>query len=197
MRVRDPAPYAVAKLALAGSVFLAGCSVEPPAAENAATRDDPERFGFGEPAHATRIAMWDVDVGPDGEGLPDGGGSVAEGRSVYNRECLACHGPTGTEGPNDPLAGPPPGEDWPGSRAVGHYWPYATTLFDYVRRAMPQLAPGSLADEEVYAVTAYILHLNGLLGEDARLDRESLTAIRMPARDRFVPDDRRGGAEVR
>ena len=157
----------------------------------------PERFGFGREASAERIAMWDIDVPPDGEGLPPGSGSVSQGRAVYNLQCLACHGPTGREGPNDPLVGPPPGDDWPQTRAAGHYWPYATTLFDYIRRSMPQLTPGTLTADETYAVIAYILYLNGLVDEDAELDAQTLVAIEMPARDRFVPDDRRGGAEIR
>ena len=160
-------------------------------------RELPEHFGFGKEASAQRIALWDIDVRPDGVGLPPGSGSVAQGRTVYNLQCLACHGPTGTEGPNDPLVGPPPGDDWPRTRAAGHYWPYATTLFDYIRRAMPQLTPGTLSDEDTYAVIAYILYLNDLVEEDTVLDAASLAAIEMPARDRFVTDDRRGGPEVR
>lgn len=155
------------------------------------------RFGFGSPASEERIARWDIDVKPDGEGLPSGSGSVAEGQRLYEVQCLACHGPTGTEGPNERLVSPGPWEQWPQGRTVGGYWPYATTLFDYVRRAMPQATPGSLSDDEVYAVSAYVLHLNDLLPADAVLDSASLAAVEMPARDRFVPDDRRGGLEVR
>ena len=157
----------------------------------------PDRFGFGAAASQARVALWDIDVKPDGEGLPPGSGSVEEGRVLYEVQCVACHGPTGAEGPNDRLV--PAGEwrQWPQGRTVGGYWPYATTLFDYVRRAMPQATPGSLSDDEVYAVSAYVLHLNGLLPADATLDSASLAAVEMPARDRFVPDDRRGGPEVR
>lgn len=157
----------------------------------------PERFGFGTHASADRIALWDIDVKPDGEGLPPGSGSVAEGKGVYELSCMQCHGPTGTEGPNDRLVATGDWEQWPPGRVFGAYWPYATTLFDYTRRAMPQLTPGTLSDDESYAVVAYVLHLNGLLPEDAVLDAESLAAIEMPARDRFVADDRAGGPEVR
>lgn len=157
----------------------------------------PDRFEFGSAASEARVALWDIDVKPDGEGLPPGSGSVEEGRVLYEVQCMVCHGPTGAEGPNDRLV--PAGEwrQWPQGRTVGGYWPYATTLFDYVRRAMPQATPGSLSDDEVYAVSAYVLHLNGLVPADATLDSASLAAVEMPARDRFVPDDRRGGPEVR
>ena len=156
-------------------------------------RHAPARFGFGAEAGAARVALWDIDVKPDGEGLPPGRGSVAEGRAVFLTYCVACHGPTGTEGPNDRLVGTEPWDDWPGSLTVGAYWPYATTLYDYVRKAMPQLTPGVLTADQTYAVIAYILHLNGIVPEDAVMDAETLPAVAMPARDRFVPDDRAGG----
>jgi cytochrome c len=154
----------------------------------------PTRFGFGAEAPAARVAMWDIDVKPDGEGLPAGSGTVAQGQQVFATHCVACHGATGTEGPNDRLVGTEPWGDWPGSLTVGAYWPYATTLYDYIRKAMPQLTPGILSADQTYAVIAYILHLNGIVPEDAVMDAESLPAVRMPARDRFVLDDRVGGA---
>jgi mono/diheme cytochrome c family protein len=154
----------------------------------------PARFGFGAEASPARVALWDIDVKPDGEGLPPGRGSVAEGRQVYLTHCVACHGPTGTEGPNDRLVGTEPWGDWPGSLTVGAYWPYATTLYDYIRKAMPQLTPGILTADQTYAVIAHILNLNGIVPDDAVMDAESLPAVRMPSRDRFVMDDRVGGA---
>lgn len=154
----------------------------------------PNRFGFGNEASEARIAMWDIDVRPDGTGLPPGSGTVAEGREVYDLQCVACHGPTGTEGPNDRLVGTEPWVDYPSGRAIGNYWPYATTLFDYIRKAMPQLTPGSLSENEVYAVIAYLLYLNELVPEDAVMNAETLPRVEMPARDRFVVDDRTGGA---
>lgn len=157
----------------------------------------PDRFSFGTPASVERVALWDIDVKPDGEGLPPGSGSVDAGERVYQATCVACHGPTGTEGPNDRLVGTEPWEEWPETRTVGNYWPYATTLYDYIRKAMPQNAPGSLSADETYAVIAYLLHLNELLPATATLDATSLAAIEMPALARFIPDDRRGGAEVR
>jgi len=157
----------------------------------------PPLFGFGSPASAARIALWDIDVRPDGAGLPTGNGTAADGRRVYDVYCIACHGPTGTEGPNDRLVGTEPWGEWPGTRGIGNYWPYATTLFDYVRKAMPQNTPGSLTADQNYAVIAYILNLNGLWPDDAVLDATTLPAVEMPMRDRFVPDDRVGGPEIR
>lgn len=171
---------------LGGSVF-AGTTSDLP--DNA-----PDRFGFGGDASEERIAMWDIDVRPDGTGLPPGSGTVAEGREVYMVHCVACHGPTGTEGPNDRLVDTESWDLYPTGRAIGNYWPYATTLFDYVRKAMPQLTPGILTNDEVYAVIAYLLHLNELVPEDAVMSAETLPAVEMPARDRFVVDDRTGGA---
>jgi mono/diheme cytochrome c family protein len=154
-------------------------------------------FGFGVAASEARIALWDLDVKPDGEGLPPGSGTVADGRTVYVAQCVACHGLTGVEGPNDRLVATEPWGDWPATRGVGNYWPYATTLFDYIRKAMPQLTPGSLTADETYSVIAYILNLNGLFPDDGVLDAANLPLIEMPARDRFVPDDRVGGKVVR
>ncbi len=160
--------------------------------------DHPERFGFGRDVSDEEIKAWDIDILPDGTGLPSGQGSVAEGKVVYEQKCMVCHGATGTEGPNDRLVGRLPGDVFKmhedlstrRSKAVGSYWPYSSTLFDYVRRAMPQPAPGSLSDNEVYALTAYILHLNGLIEEQDVMSAETLPRVEMPAQNLFVPDDR-------
>ena len=163
----------------------------------------PASFAIGRDATPAEIAVLDIDFGPDGAGAPPGSGSVAEGRLVYNVKCVSCHGITGTEGPNDRLVGREPRDGFPFGetrairRTVGNYWPYATTLFDYVKRAMPQTFPGSLTDNEIYAVAAYILFLNEIIPEDAVMSAETLPAVVMPARDRFVPDNRVGGPEVR
>lgn len=154
----------------------------------------PERFGFGAPASEARVAMWDIDVRPDGAGLPAGSGSVAQGRDVYMVHCVACHGPTGTEGPNDRLVDAEQWDAYPTTRTIGNYWPHATTLYDFIRKAMPQLTPGILSDDEVYAVIAYLLYLNEIVPEDAVMDATTLPAVEMPARDRFVIDDRVGGS---
>ncbi|MBC9876386.1 cytochrome c [Bradyrhizobium sp. INPA01-394B] len=148
-------------------------------------------YGIGRPATAAEIAGWNIDVGRDGSNLPKGSGSVSHGREVFAQQCASCHGDNGEGGVGDRLVG---GQGTIGTakpvRTVGSYWPYAPTLFDYIRRAMPQNAPQSLSDDDVYAVSAYILNLNGLIGADATLDATSLAAIKMPNRDKFVGDAR-------
>ena len=156
----------------------------------------PATFGIGRAATAAEIAARDIDIGPDGAGLPSGQGTAAEGAAVYATRCASCHGKTGIEGPNDVLVGRATAgsfafaKDPKMPRTIGSYWPYATTVFDYVRRAMPPNAPGSLTDNEVYAVVAHLLALNGLIAADATIDAQSLPKVRMPSRDRFVPDTR-------
>ncbi|TFV44651.1 c-type cytochrome [Bradyrhizobium niftali] len=148
-------------------------------------------YGIGRPATPAEIAGWNIDIGRDGSNLPKGRGSVSRGREVFAEQCASCHGEKGEGGLGDRLAG---GQGTIGAakpiRTVGSYWPYAPTLFDYIRRAMPQNAPQSLSDEDVYAVSAYVLNLNGLVGADATLDAKSLAAVKMPNRDRFVGDAR-------
>jgi cytochrome c len=157
---------------------------------------------LGQAATPQQIAAWDIDVGPDGVGLPEGQATVEEGLVLYAARCAACHGADGTGGPNDVLAGRIPGDEFPfatepARSTVGNYWPYATTLFDYIRKAMPFDAPGSLTDQEVYATVAAILYLNELIPEDAVVNAETVATLEMPSRDRFVPDDRAGGPVVR
>ena len=146
-------------------------------------------YDFGRPATPEEIQLWDIDVRPDGRGLPEGSGTVMHGKTVYEQNCLACHGVNGKDGIKDRLAG---GEGTLISakpvKTVGSYWPYATTLFDYIRRAMPYQSPGSLSVDDTYAVTAYILGLNGLLPEDGKLDNEALPKITMPNHDGFIPE---------
>ncbi|MGX4770314.1 c-type cytochrome [Bradyrhizobium guangdongense] len=148
-------------------------------------------YGIGRPATAAEIAGWNIDIGRDGRNLPGGRGSVSHGREVFAQQCASCHGDKGEGGVGDRLVG---GQGTIATakpiRTVGSYWPYAPTLFDYIRRAMPQNAPQSLSDEDVYAVSAFILNLNGVVGPDATLDADSLAAIKMPNRDGFVGDAR-------
>ena len=149
------------------------------------------QYGIGRRPTPEEIAAADTAVGPAGVELPPGSSSASRGRSVYASRCATCHGANGKEGPNDVLAG---GQGTLGTakpvRTVGSYWPYATTLFDYIRRAMPYMTPGVLTDEDVYGVTAYVLFLNGLVGEQDVLDAKTLVALRMPNRDGFAVDPR-------
>jgi cytochrome c len=147
---------------------------------------------LGRPATPEEVAVWDISIGPDGAGLPPGNGSPQEGAAVYAAKCLPCHGEKGSGKPNDQLVG---GlgtltGDQPAVKTVGSFWPYATTLFDYVRRAMPFNAPRSLSDHEVYAVCAYILQLNGIIGEGTVMNAQTLAKVQMPNRDGFVPFSR-------
>ncbi|HBP29882.1 MAG: c-type cytochrome [Advenella sp.] len=150
-----------------------------------------QKFGFGHPVTPEEIVAWDINVFADGRNLPDGSGTVTQGGAIYAQQCASCHGSKGEGGSGDKLVGGI-GKLASGKpvKTVGSYWPYAPTLFDYIRRAMPLTAPQSLNNEQVYAVTAYLLHLNGLVEQDARLDAKSLAAIKMPNRDGFVPDPR-------
>ncbi len=151
----------------------------------------PGALGLGR-APEPDASLAAVDVLPDGRGLPPGRGTVDEGRAVYASRCASCHGATGREGPNDPLAG---GQGTLASarpvRTVGSYWPYATTLWDYINRAMPFAQPRTLTAGEVYAVTAFILQLNGIDVPGGALDQRTLPQVRMPNRDGFIPDQRR------
>src|SRR5450755_123089 len=148
-------------------------------------------YGIGRTATAAEIAGWNIDIGRDGANLPPGSGSVAHGHEVFDQQCVACHGEKGEGGVGDRLVG---GQGTIATskpiKTVGSYWPYAPTLFDYIRRAMPQNAPQSLSNDDVYAVSAYILNMNGLLAADATLDAGSLSAIKMPNRSMFVGDPR-------
>ena len=142
----------------------------------------------GRLATLNEIAPWDISIDPSGAGLPPGSGTSQQGQAVYADKCVACHGEKGAGKPNDQLVG---GRgslsgDQPPIKTVGSFWPYATTLFDYVRRAMPLGAPKSLSDEEVYAVAAYILQLNGIIGEADVMNAHTLPKVQMPNRDGFV-----------
>ncbi len=153
-------------------------------------------LGIGRAATAAEIAAWDDDVMPDGTGLPRGSGTPAAGATLYAARCSRCHGPTGKEGPNDVLVGAQPRQGFPFAQepslphTIGNYWPYATTVFDYIRRAMPPDAPGSLSDTDVYNLTAFLLHANELIAADAVIDATTLPKVAMPARAHFVRDAR-------
>ena len=142
---------------------------------------------YGRVVTAQEVAAWDISIPPSGAGLPAGSGTAKQGESVYVAQCQACHGPKGAGKPADVLVGGVGSlaSDKP-LRTVGSYWPYATTLFDYTRRAMPVTKPLSLTNDEVYAVTAYLLYLNGIVGESAEMNAQTLPQVRMPNRDGFV-----------
>ena len=160
-------------------------------------------YGFGREATTEDISAWDIDVMPDGRGLPPGRGTVPQGSAIYARKCAACHGPTGTEGPSERLVGREPRQGFPFGRdprfvrTIGNYWPYATTLYDYINRAMPLPAPGSLKPDEVYSLVAFLLWRNEIVADTAVMNSQTLPQVVMPARNRFVVDNRRGGPEIR
>jgi cytochrome c len=169
----------------------------------AAGAQAPARYGLGQPASPAQIQALDIDIMPDGRGLPEGRGTPREGAAVYAARCASCHGAKGEGGSADRLVGRNDGDSFAHAtnakliRTVGSYWPYATTLFDYTRRAMPFQRPGTLTAEETYGLVAYILFLNGVVAEDAVIDAGSLPKVVMPARGKFVPDNRSGGKPVK
>jgi len=167
-------------LVVVAAATLAACAVQPSAVKPPA---------LGTAVSAEEVARWDISIPPSGAGLPKGSGTARLGLQVYEQKCLACHGAKGAGKPADALVG------GIGSlatakpvRTVGSYWPYATTLFDYVRRAMPIANPLSLTNDEVYAVSAYILYVNGIVAEDATMTATTLPQVKMPNRDGFISD---------
>jgi S-disulfanyl-L-cysteine oxidoreductase SoxD len=187
-------------LAIAIGALFANLAAQTPATArgSAASRPDtPARLGIGRAATPEQIAAWDDDVMPDGTGLPPGSGTPAAGATIFAARCAGCHGKTGREGPNDVLVGREPRQGFPFSadanlpHTIGNYWPYATTVFDYIRRAMPPDAPGSLSDTDVYNLTAFLLRANDLIPDDAVVDGASLPKVEMPAKPHFVPDTRK------
>jgi cytochrome c len=163
----------------------------------------PGRFGIGRPATADEIRALDIDVMPSGVGLPEGRGTVAEGAATYAAKCASCHGPGGENGKFDRLVGRDSGDGFAFAKdarlvkTIGNYWPYATTLFDYTARSMPFLQPGTLSANEVYGLVAYLLSINKIVPDTAVMDKTSLPKVTMPARDRFVMDNRTGGPQVK
>ena len=153
--------------------------------------NDLALYHLGQPATGEQILRWNIDITPDGQGLPPGQGSVKEGAEVYAKHCASCHGATGEEGPMPRLVG---GQGTLDSdhpvKTVGSYWRYATTLFDYIFRAMPPTAPQSLTPKEVYAVVGWILFRNEIVPETAIMNAKTLPDVQMPNRNGFVPDPR-------
>jgi S-disulfanyl-L-cysteine oxidoreductase SoxD len=148
-----------------GFVLSSAVAAEPP--------------GLGKPITEADLALWDISTGPDGAGLPPGSGTPAQGAAIYAQKCELCHGPEGKGGRNAVLNSTT-------ERTVANYVPNATTIFDYTRRAMPWQQPKSLTNDEVYALTAYILALNKIIGESEVMNAETLSKVKMPNRDGFV-----------
>jgi cytochrome c len=190
--------FARCTLAAAATLALGGCRLD--------SRSDyvgdkaPQRFGIGHTPTAAEIAAEDIDIMPNGAGLPAGSGTPAQGAPIYAAACASCHGANGEGKPPYPqlLGGPRNGVDFSTDykipRTIGNYWPYATSLYDYIRRSMPLTAPGSLTADQTYAVTAYLLNRDGIIPDGTVLDAKALASIDMPARKNFVLDDRRGSA---
>ena len=141
---------------------------------------------FGKPIEPGEITVWDISILPDGTGLPPGGGTPEQGAPIYVQKCFMCHGENGKGGVNAALVGGGPLTGMESPKTIANFWPYATTLFDYVRRAMPWQQPRSLTNDEVYALTAYILALNKLIGENDTMNAQTLPKVKMPNRDGFI-----------
>lgn len=143
--------------------------------------------GLGNPVDSAQLQQFDLIAGPDGDGLPDGSGSALQGKDIFEARCQACHGLSG-EGTSSAtvLVGGNMQSDTPPLKTVGSYWPHATTLFDYIRRAMPADAPKSLTNNEVYQVVAYVLYLNGIVNQYDVLNKDTLLTIQMPNKDGFI-----------
>lgn len=191
-------------ITLAASVVCAACHETASASQ--ARRAQPTRFDFGQAATKEEIKQWNIDVRPDGQGLPPDSGNAAEGAPIYAAQCAACHGADGVHGtvpPAPPLVGRFPGDSFPFATdttavaTVGNYWPYATTLYDYINRSMPFPTPGSLTPHQVYALTAFILAKNDIIPAGAMMNAQTLPRVHMPSHNRFVPDDRTGGPHLR
>lgn len=141
---------------------------------------------LGKPISPADFAAWDITILPDGTGLPPGSGTPAEGARVYAAKCAVCHGESGKGGVNAALVGGAPIKDMESVKTISNFWPFATTLFDFIRRAMPWRQPRSLTNEEVYGLTAYILSLNKLIGENDRMNAATLPKVQMPNRNGFI-----------
>jgi cytochrome c len=152
-------------------------------------RSDPAAKSphLGTAMSADDVAKWDLTIFPDGRGLPPGHGTAVEGRGIYAEKCATCHGEKGEGATAEELVSEPkpPSADNP-SKAIGSYWPYATTIFDFIRRSMPPAAPGSLPPDQIYAVTAYLLAANKIIADDEEINAQTLPKIKMPNRDGFV-----------
>ena len=143
--------------------------------------------GLGTPVTPAELSAWNINVQPDGKNLPRGSGASAQGATIFAQKCQHCHGENGKGGNNAALVGSPPIKSMDATRTIANFWPYSTTVFDYIRRAMPWPQPRSLSDDEVYALTAFILAQNKIIGEKDVMNAQTLPKVRMPNRDNFIP----------
>lgn len=192
------------RITTSGVVFVAVAAWSAAVfAQTATPGAAPARYGLGRAATPEEIRKIDIDVMPDGTGLPEGRGTVAEGAAVYAAKCASCHGKSGEGASFDRLVATDAGENFAFgrdprlARAIGNYWPYASTLYDYTARSMPFTAPGTLSANEVYGLVAYLLSLNKVVPETAVMDKTTLPKVVMPAHNRFVRDNRTGGKVVK
>ena len=147
---------------------------------------DPGLPKLGMPISPADLAPWDISIMPDGTGLPPGSGTPAQGAPIFQAKCSACHGENGKGGIAAAVTAGPPRASLDGGKTIANFWPYATTVFDFIRRAMPYNAPHSLKDDEVYALTAYLLSLNKLIGDNDVMNAQTLPKVKMPNRDNFI-----------
>jgi cytochrome c5 len=190
---------------LATGMLMTGCAAPDKVANNqpkevaAYNASKVGHYGYGTAASAEMIAGWDIDIRPDGLGLPGGSGSVEDGEWLYEEQCAECHGSFGEGVGRFPVlaGGQDSLRDARPSKTVGSYWPYTSTLFDYIRRTMPFTQPESLSDDETYALTAYVLYLNDLVGDDFVLNQDNLATVHLPNEGNFVPDPRPDVANIR
>ena len=179
-------------LVLAGFTYGWVQAVAQQSAPKPAVHGKSAKLGLGREAHSDEIKAWDIDVSPSGAGLPPGQGTVKAGEELYQAQCAACHGEFGESVGRWPVLAGGAGslkKDAP-EKTVGSYWPYTSSTFDYIKRAMPYGNARSLSDNEVYAVTAYVLFLNDIVKEDFELSKDNFTSIKLPNEDGFIGDDR-------
>jgi cytochrome c len=164
------------KLILAAASLGALCA-------SAFAADSPN---LGKPITEADISPWDITIMPDGSGLPAGSGTPAQGAPIFQAKCAACHGEKGVGGFAGFLNAGPPRASLDGGKSIANFWPYATTVFDFIRRAMPYDRPKSLTDQEVYALTAYLLNLNKLIGDNDVMNAQTLPKVKLPNHDNFI-----------
>ena len=207
---RRPSGIGLALIALAANGAATACQRGSATDDDAALpavnhiRRTPQQLGLGHTPTAEQVAAIDIDANPAGAGLPAGEGTYAEGAAIYARKCAFCHGANGEGiGPYPKLIGAEPKRGFPFGRdpkivkTIGNYWPYSTTVYDYVHRAMPFNAPGSLTPDETYSLVAWLLAENQVIPRNAVMNAQTLPKVKMPARSHFVLDDRRGGQPFR